>query len=160
MLIDFLVENAWVVWVSLILIFLIIEVFTLDFTFLMLAVGSVAGLATSFTPLAFWVQVVITALVSVLLVFAVRPPLLRRLHRGEDPALSNIDALLGQTAVVATDFVAGNGYVKLSNGETWTARLSDAAAASARTLDTGDRVVVVTIDGATAVVEPEERKLP
>ena len=155
MLLDFLIDYAWVVWVSLILIFLVIEIFTLDFTFLMLAIGSVAGLATSFTPLNFWVQIVITAIVSVLLIFAVRPPLLRRLHRDDDPALSNIDALLGQHGTVATDFVAANGYVKLSNGETWTARLTDAT--SANRLQAGDHVVVISIDGATAVVEPAER---
>ena len=153
-----LTDYLWIAWLVFILVCVIIELLTLDFTFLMIAVGSVAGLATSFTPLAFWVQVVIVAIVSVLLIFAVRPPLIRRLHRGEDPALSNVAALLGQPAVVVTDFVSGNGYVKLSNGETWTARLSGPAAASARTLDTGDRVVVVTIDGATAVVEPDERK--
>ena len=155
MLLDFLIDYAWVVWVSLILIFLVIEIFTLDFTFLMLAIGSVAGLATSFTPLNFWVQIVITAVVSVLLIFAVRPPLLRRLHRGDDPALSNVDALLGQHAVVATDFVGADGIVKLANGETWTARLSDAT--SANRLQAGDQVVVISIDGATAVVEPSER---
>jgi len=158
MLLDFLIDYAWVVWVSLILIFLVIEVFTLDFTFLMLALGSVAGLATSFTPLNFWLQIVIAAVVSVLLIFAVRPPLLRRLHRDDDPALSNIDALLGQHGTVATDFVGANGYVKLSNGETWTSRLTDAT--SDYRLQTGDRVVVVSIDGATAVVEPAERTAP
>jgi len=155
MLLDFLIDYAWVVWVSLILIFLVIEIFTLDFTFLMLAIGSVAGLATSFTPLNFWVQIVITAIVSVLLIFAVRPPLLRRLHRDDDPALSNIDALLGQRATVATDFIGSDGYVKLANGETWTARLTDAT--SANRLQAGDHVVVISIDGATAVVEPAER---
>jgi membrane protein implicated in regulation of membrane protease activity len=155
MLMEFLIDYAWVVWVSLILIFLVIEVFTLDFTFLMLAFGSVAGLASSFTPLNFWVQIVIAAAVAVALIFAVRPPLLRRLGRGADPTLSNIDALLGQPGTVATDFVAGTGYVKLSNGETWTARLADRATEFA--LATGDRVVVISIDGATAVVAPAER---
>jgi membrane protein implicated in regulation of membrane protease activity len=155
MLLDFLIDYAWVVWVSLILIFLVIEVFTLDFTFLMLAVGSVAGLLSSFTPLNFWVQIVITAVVSIALIFAVRPPLIRRLRRGEDPALSNVDRLLGQPGTVVTDFAGGTGYVKLSNGETWTSRLS--AVTSDNRLDVGDRVVVVSIDGATAVVEPAER---
>jgi len=155
MLVEFLIEYAWVAWVSLILIFLVIEVFTLDLTFLMLALGSVAGLLSSFSPLNFWVQIVIAAAVSVLLIFAVRPPLLRRLHRGDDPALSNVEALLGQRAVVATDFVGANGYVKLSNGETWTARLTPTTTSSR--LQTGDPVVVITIDGATAVVEPAER---
>ncbi|MBB5842990.1 membrane protein implicated in regulation of membrane protease activity [Conyzicola lurida] len=154
MLIEFLMDYAWVVWVSLILIFLVIEVFTLDFTFLMLALGSVAGLASSFTPLNFWVQIVIAAVVAVALIFAVRPPLLRRLGRGADPTLSNVEALLGKPGTVATDFVAGNGYVKLSNGETWTARVVDH---STHPLATGDRVVVISIDGATAVVAPAER---
>jgi membrane protein implicated in regulation of membrane protease activity len=155
MVLDFLVDYAWVVWICLILMFLVVEVFTLDFTFLMLSIGSVAGLAASFTPLAFWVQIVIAAIVSVLLVFAVRPPLLKRLRAGEDPTKSNVDALLGQAATVTTDFVAGNGYVKLSNGETWTARLSEVSADTA--LEAGDRVVVLSIDGATAVVAPGER---
>jgi membrane protein implicated in regulation of membrane protease activity len=155
MLQDFLIDYAWVVWVSLILIFLVVEVFTLDLTFLMLALGSVAGLVSSFAPLNFWVQIVIAAIVAVLLIFAVRPPLLRRLHRGDDPALSNVEALLGQPGVVATDFVGTNGYVKLSNGETWTARLTPTTASSR--LQTGDPVVVISIDGATAVVEPAER---
>lgn len=154
MLMEFLMDYAWVVWVSLILIFLVIEVFTLDFTFLMLALGSVAGLASSFTPLNFWVQIVIAAVVAVALIFAVRPPLLRRLGRGADPTLSNVEALLGKPGTVATDFVAGNGYVKLSNGETWTARVVDH---STHPLATGDRVVVISIDGATAVVAPAER---
>ena len=158
MLLDFLIDYGWVVWVSLILIFLVIEVFTLDFTFLMLAIGSVAGLAASFSPLNFWVQIVIAAIVALALIFAVRPPLLRRLHRDDDPALSNVDALRGQAATVTTDFVGTNGYVKLSNGETWTARV--AADASPYPLETGDRVVVISIEGATAVVAPAERTAP
>lgn len=155
MLLDFLNDYAWVVWISLILIFLVVEVFTLDFTFLMLGVGSVAGLLTSFTPLAFWVQVVVTAIVSVLLIFAVRPPLLRRLRRGEDPALSNVAALIGQSGTAVLDFAAGNGQVKLSNGETWTAKLTPVT--TSYPLEIGDRVVVVAIEGVTAVVEPVER---
>ena len=35
---------AWVAWLALILVFLIVEVLTLDFTFLMLAIGSFGGL--------------------------------------------------------------------------------------------------------------------
>ncbi|MCU1543596.1 MAG: NfeD family protein [Microbacteriaceae bacterium] len=157
-MLDFLADYAWVVWICLILLFLVVEVFTLDFTFLMIGVGSIAGLAASFTPLAFWVQVVIAAIVSVLLIFAVRPPLLRRLRRGEDPTKSNIDALIGQGGMVTTDFAAGSGYVKLANGETWTSRLSEVSADTA--LEVGDRVVVISIDGATAVVAPVERTTP
>ena len=148
----FLVDYAWVVWAALILIFIVIEVFTLDFTFLMLAIGSVGGLLTSFVGVPFWGQLVITAVLAVLLIFAVRPPLLRRLRHGEDPVLSNIDALIGMRGTVQKDFADGTGYVKLSNGETWTSRTADHT-----DLDEGHKVIVSAIEGATAVVEPAER---
>jgi membrane protein implicated in regulation of membrane protease activity len=47
--------------------------------------------------------------------------------------------------------------VKLANGETWTARLSGDAS---QPLETGDPVLVIAIEGATAVVVPAERKIP
>ena len=147
----FLVDYAWVVWAALILIFIVIEVFTLDFTFLMLAIGSVGGLLTSFVGVPFWGQLVITAVLAVLLIFAVRPPLLRRLRHGEDPVLSNIDALIGMRGTVQKDFADGTGYVKLSNGETWTSRTADHT-----DLDEGHKVIVSAIEGATAVVEPQK----
>ncbi|TBN56596.1 NfeD family protein [Glaciihabitans arcticus] len=153
--IDFLVNYAWVIWLALILVFLVIEIFTLDFTFLMLAVGSAGGLVASFLPIPFWLQVIIVAVLAVLLIFAVRPPLLRRLRHGEDPTLSNLDALIGMGGTVATDFVDGSGYVKLANGETWTSRLSPISEGA--TLESGHKVSVISIDGATAVVAPVER---
>ncbi|MGV8885108.1 MAG: NfeD family protein [Microbacteriaceae bacterium] len=158
MTVDFLMDFAWVIWLALILIFIVIEVFTLDFTFLMLSVGSVGGLISSFSPLAFWAQIIIAAVLSVLLIFAVRPPLLRRLRHGEDPTLSNIDALMGMRGVVTNDFDEGVGHVKLANGETWTARVSDLSDLSdGRILEAGRTVSVVFIEGATAVVAPIER---
>lgn len=150
--VSFLVDYAWVVWAALILIFIVVEVFTLDFTFLMLAVGSVGGLVSSLFAVPFWGQLIITAILAILLIFAVRPPLLRRLRSGEDPALSNIDALIGMGGTVQKDFADGAGHVKLTNGETWTGRAADGF-----TLDAGDKVVVVAIEGATAVVAPAER---
>ena len=54
---------------------------------------------------------------------------------------------------VTTAFVNGSGHVKLSNGDTWTSR----SAGSAEDLPLGDTVVVVAIEGATAVVAPLER---
>ncbi|MDO9590238.1 MAG: NfeD family protein, partial [Microcella sp.] len=54
-----------------------------------------------------------------------------------------------------TAFSDGNGFVKLANGETWTARLDPVH--DTLTLSEGDRVVVTRIDGATAEVAPKER---
>ena len=155
MLFDFLASYAWVIWLALIIIFGIIEVTTLEFTFLMLAVGSLGGLVAGLFGVPWWAQIIIAALLSVLLLFAVRPPLLRVLRRGGDPALSNVDALLGLTGVVTNDFSGNASHVKLANGDTWTARLSPAIAD--RPLVEGERIVVTAIEGATAVVVPAER---
>ena len=47
--------------VILIAVFLVIEMLTLDFTFLMLSFGAAVGLVTDVVGLPFWVQVIIAA---------------------------------------------------------------------------------------------------
>ena len=147
---DFLVEWGWVLWLALILVFVIIEVFTLDFTFLMLAGGSLGGLVAGFFQAPVWAQIVIAGALALLLLFVVRPPLLRAFRTGGDPARSNVDALLGLAGTVVTEN-ASRSQVKLANGETWTARLADGLPGE---LVEGEKVVVTAIDGATAVVVP------
>jgi membrane protein implicated in regulation of membrane protease activity len=143
---------AWIVWLALILIFLIVEVLTLDFTFLMLAIGSLGGLVAGLLGAPWWVDILIAGVLALVLLFFVRPPLLHRLRRGGDPALTNVDALIGLAGTVVLVFPDGRGQVKLANGETWTSRSADAAEA----LVEGESVTVTTIDGATAVVSPRK----
>lgn len=142
---------AWVVWIALILIFAVIEMLSLDLTFLMLALGSIGGLVTGLLSGPVWLQVIVAGLLAIALVFLVRPALQRRLRRGADPTPSNVDALLGLPGVVVRVVDDHNGQARLHNGDTWTARL---AADSAASLAEGQRVIVTAIDGATAVVEP------
>jgi membrane protein implicated in regulation of membrane protease activity len=155
MVADFLTNYAWIFWLALILIFVIIEVTTVDFTFLMLAVGSAGGLVFGLFDTPFWAQVIFAGILALLLLFLVRPPLQRALSRGGDHTPTNVAALLGLSGTVTTAFISGQGHVKLTNGETWTAKLSEAAAVFP--VETGERVVVTAIEGATAVVIPAER---
>ncbi|MBN9150472.1 MAG: NfeD family protein [Salinibacterium sp.] len=124
---------------------------TLEFTFLMIAVGSLGGLVSGLLGLPWWAQVVIAAILALLLLLAVKPPLLRRLKRGGDPTKTLVDALIGMEGTVVSDFVNGQGHVKLTVGETWTARVSPATQPP---LEVGDRITVTAIDGATAMVAP------
>jgi membrane protein implicated in regulation of membrane protease activity len=151
---DFFVTYGWIIWLVVILVFVILEVITVDFTSLMLAVGSVGGLIASLFRAPFWLQVVIAAVIALLLLFTVRPPLKRALQRGGDRAKSNVDALMGLTGVVTTDFNGKANVVKLANGETWTAQRQEATQPE---LKEGDRVVVTAINGSTAIVAPETR---
>ncbi len=152
---DVLTQYAWIVWIVLILAFATIEVFTLEMTFLMLALGSVAGLVSGVFGIPWWVQFLIAAVVAVVLIFTLRPPLLRLLRRGGDPARSNIDALIGSDGAVVATVSASGGQVRLQNGETWTARLSPIT--EQKDVAVGEKVLVTSIDGATAVVVPVER---
>jgi membrane protein implicated in regulation of membrane protease activity len=147
---DFLVEWGWVLWLALILVFVIIEVFTLDFTFLMLAGGGLGGLVAGFFHAPLWAQIVIAGVLALLLLFVVRPPLLRAFRKGGDPTPSNVHALLGLTGAVVAEN-ASRSQVKLANGEVWTARLAPGVDGE---LVEGERVVVTAIEGATAVVVP------
>ena len=152
MLFDFLDSYAWVAWLALILLFGIVEMLTLQFTFLMLAIGSLGALLSGLFGIPWWGQILVGAILSLLLLFAVRPPLLRRLGRGGDPAQSNVAALIGLSGIVTNDYTGNATHVKLENGDTWTAKLL-----GDRPLVEGERIVVTAIDGATAVVSPAER---
>lgn len=154
---DAVAPFVWIIWLSLVLIFVIVEMLTLEFTFLMLAIGSAGGLIAGALGLPIWLQIPIAGVLAVLLLFTVRPPLLRALKRGADPARSNVDALLGLGGDVVVAARSGPGQVKLANGETWTARLSPLV--SEHDLTVGERVVVTAIEGATAVVVPAERSV-
>lgn len=149
---DVISSWAWVFWLGLILVFIIIEVNTLEFTFLMLALGSVGGLVTGLVGGQWWLQLIVSAVLALVLLAFVRPPLLHRLRAGSDPTRSNVDALLGLGGAVTVDFRDGAGQVKLANGEVWSSRVADGIAPAG--LREGARVVVTAIEGATAVVVP------
>ncbi|MCU1524763.1 MAG: NfeD family protein [Microbacteriaceae bacterium] len=155
MVADFITTYAWILWLVVILVFIIVEVATVDFTFLMLAIGSVGGLVSGLLGAPFWAQGLIAGVLALLLLFTVRPALHRALKKGGDATPTNVEALLGLSGTVTTDFVEGQGHVKLANGEIWTAKLSQLT--EERPVETGERVVVTAIDGATAVVVPAER---
>lgn len=154
-LIQTIEDWAWIGWLVLILLFLVIEMLTLDFTFLMLSIGGVAGLASDLIGAPLWLQVVIAAVVAAVLVFFLRPPLLRRLRRGEDPTPSNVDALIGLSGRVVSTVSSHSGQVKLSNGDIWTARGETSV-----DLEPGTVVRVSRIEGATAYVRTESEETP
>lgn len=145
-------QFAWIGWLVLILAFLTVEALTLDFTFLMLGIGGIAGLVADLVGAPVWLQVIIAAAVAALLILVLRPPLLRRLHRGEDKTPSNIAAIIGLAGQVIMTVTPLGGQVKLSNGDIWTARTAGGE------LQPGTSITVSRIDGATAYVAASEEE--
>ena len=150
-----LTQYVWIVWLILIFVCVIIELLTLEFTFLMIAFGSVAGLAADLLGWEWWAQFLVAAIVSVLLILTIRPVMLRYMRRGADPTPSNVAALQGMSGRVVSSIADTTGLVKLANGETWTARL--APETGQRVVAAGATVRVVLVDGATVVIVPVER---
>jgi len=87
------------------------------------------------------------ALASMLLVFAVRPPLKRRLQHGVQDSLMHTRALVGAEALVVARVDGDGGRVRIG-GELWSARASDGH----EVIEPGAAVTVLDISGATALV--------
>ncbi len=152
---DWLEQNAWAAWLGLALALGAVEAATADFVFIMLAGGAAAGAGAAAFGASFTVQVIVAVVVGVALLVLVRPEAKRRLLRGTPPVALGTESYVGRSAEALQDITARGGLIRLG-GEEWSARLSD----NAVPVPAGSRVHVVSIDGATAVVRPEDAPPP
>jgi membrane protein implicated in regulation of membrane protease activity len=142
---DWIRENAWAAWLGLAVVLAVVEMLSLDLVLLMFALGALAAGAAAGLGAPVWVAMPIFAVVSLLLLFLVRPSVVAKLHAG--PTLQTGHAnLIGATGVVVEPVDGRQGRIQL-RGELWSARTELGAA-----FDTGADVLVTRIDGATAVV--------
>ena len=121
------------------------EVLSGDFFLLMVGIGALAGAGSQWAFDNTIVAAGVFAVVSIGLVTFARPWLKRRL--GGDIVHTNVDALIGRTAVALSEVTEHGGRVRL-DGEVWSARTFDEKQAIA----SGKSVTIVEISGATAVV--------
>ncbi|MDO3687287.1 NfeD family protein [Micromonospora sp. C28ISP2-4] len=146
-----------VFWIVLGVVLAVAEIFTTTLFLIMFGIGAfaAAGAAALGAPVA--LQAVIFAVVSALSVAVVRPVVRRHarpaLETGEQPF--GVEALEGATAVVLEPVDADRGMVKI-DGELWTARSYDAT----RTYAEGERVQVIKVRGATALVWQDDISTP
>ena len=138
--------DAWVWWVIIAAVLGAVEVFTLDFVFIMLAGGALtaAGVAAADGNVA--LQIAVAVVVALAGLGGLRPIAMRHL-RSTPEIRTGTAALVGQQAFVLEDVGPHAGRVKL-NGEVWSARSYDGAS----TFAAGQMIDVLKIDGATALV--------
>ncbi|WP_247040498.1 NfeD family protein [Arthrobacter rhizosphaerae] len=145
---DWLGENWWALWLTVFLAFAVVEMLTLDLFFIMLGGGALAALVADFAGADLWLQIIVFCVVSLLMVGLVRPVALKHLHKGPAEQRTNVDRLIGESALVMESVSSNGGLVKIG-GDVWSARSKDGV------LEAGQRVVVSAIEGATAVVVPQ-----
>lgn len=142
-------DHQWSGWLAVAIALGVVELFSLDLVFAMLAAGALVGMGSAAAgaafPLAFLLAVGTAAATLLLL----RPPLVRRLHGGPDLTMSH-HRLVGTRGVV-TEQVTGlrPGQVRLSDG-LWSAAPYD----ETLSIEPGATVEVLEIRGATAYVHP------
>jgi membrane protein implicated in regulation of membrane protease activity len=139
---------AWV-WFSIAVLLSIAELVGGEFVLLMLGGGALVTALVSLVPglhHLLWLQLLVFAISSVVLVFGLRPRL-KRAFLKPSHLRSGIDAIIGSTATVISTVDAEGGQIKLG-GEVWSAVGVDGH----RPLPPGTPVTVVEVRGATAVV--------
>lgn len=147
---EWLSDNSWIAWGTGGLILVIAELLSLDLVLLMLGVGAFAGAAGALAGAPLVINVLLAIVVACGMLFLVRPSVLRRLHSSPGYADGRA-ALLGRTGVVTVEVGDHGGRIEM-DGDEWTAR----AALEGQTLAVGTKVLVYEIDGATAVVFPQD----
>lgn len=153
---NWLTDHPVLGWLALALALGVAEMATLDFIFVMLAGGALAGSVVAALGLGYEAQIVVAVLAALLLLGLVRPIALRRIRSG-DVTLTGTAALVGREGLVLETVTGTGGRVKLG-GEVWSARTAPGAAPAA--LLPGHSVRVHAIDGATALVVPTESDRP
>jgi len=142
-----------VFWIVVGVLLAIAEAFTATFVLIMFAAGAFAAAIAAALGAGPVVQAAVFAVVSVLSLAALRPVIRR--HRlsgaatGDEPI--GLEALEGSPGVVLEQVTQDEGLVKI-HGELWTARVYDAT----QVLEPGERVRVIEVRGATAMVWRDE----
>jgi len=122
------------------------EIFTLSFFLGPISIAAVVAAIVALVGGALAVQWIVFILVALASLLVLRP-IARRHLRTPARIRTGTAALVGGTAVVLDRVDRDGGQVKLA-GEIWSARSFD----EERAFEAGDRVEVMKIDGATALV--------
>jgi membrane protein implicated in regulation of membrane protease activity len=138
-----------VIWVIAACVFAAGEIATTSFFLGPFAVGAVVAAVLAALGAGWALSTIVFLIVSILVLLTLRPVARRHLRSG--PVLrTGTAALVGETAIVLERVSndEGVGVVRL-NGEVWTARAFD----EDRVIDAGEKVHVIEIRGATAMVD-------
>ena len=140
-----------VFWLIAAIIFAVSEALTVGLVTIWFAGGALVALAAALLGVGIPVQVVLFFVVSVGLLVSTRKLFVNKLKTGKSK--TNVDALIGEEAMVLTEIKPfAPGSIKL-RGQEWTA----VAKEDSLTIESGKIVKVVAIEGVKAVVKPLEK---
>jgi len=145
---------TWQMWLIVALIFGIIEIATVNFYTIWLAIAAVITAILSVFGLGIPGQILAFSLISLLLVLLTEAIVRKVIFGGRQEIKTNIDALKGQEGIVTfkIDNRKGEGIVKI-RGTDWSARSDDD-----ESIPEGTIVIIQRIEGVKVIVKPKEAK--
>ncbi len=143
--------NMTVMWLGILVILVVIELFTMGLTTIWFAGGALVAALISIPGTPLIVQILFFLIVSILLLYFTRPIAVKYFNR--DRTRTNVESLIGRQAIVISEInnVEGIGQVN-TGGMEWSARSSYHNIV----IPVGAVVTVLGIDGVKLIVE--ERK--
>lgn len=131
----------WWIWLILTIVFIVVELSTVSVISIWFAVGSFAAMLTSLIPnSALWVQFLVFFLTSALTLILARQFFLKKLKK--EPVPTNLDLLIGKTAVIDDDSRTE------IDGLIWSVQ-----EVNGEKLSSGDKVEVLSIQGVKLIVK-------
>ncbi|HEY4568773.1 MAG TPA: NfeD family protein [Kribbella sp.] len=146
--------QSWTFWLIVAAVLGTAELMTATLDLLLLAVAALAAAGIAGLGLSVGFQVLAFAITAVAMITLVRP-IARRNLTGHPQLRTGVAALIGREAVVLAACGRDDGRVKIG-GEEWSARSYDPDLL----IPAGTRVDVFAIEGATALVHPQEEPWP
>ncbi|MEV0801270.1 NfeD family protein [Kribbella sp. NPDC050281] len=146
--------ESWLLWLIIAAVLGTAELMTATLDLLLLALAALAAAGVAGLGLGIGLQLLAFAVTAAAMITLVRP--VARRHLRSHPQLrTGVAALIGREAVVLTPCGRDPGRVKIG-GEEWSARSYDPDLL----IPAGTRVDVFAIEGATALVHPQEDPWP
>lgn len=132
-------------WIIVIILAVVLEAETVEFVSCWFAVGGIAGLILNFCKVSIYIQVLVAALVSVLLIVISRP-LVKKLTKNDDVP-TNIDRLKGSVATVIKQIEIGEKGTVKANYQIWSAISKEN-----QVFKEGEKVIIKEIEGNKLIV--------
>lgn len=139
--------NTVILWLIIVAIMLIIEIFTMGLTTIWFSLGAVASAIAAGFSAPVWLQITLFVVVSVLVMLLVRPFAMKVMNR--DRTKTNIDEVVGQQAVVIEkiDNLLDRGKVSF-RGVEWMAR-----SGAGEKINLDEIVTITAVSGVKLIVE-------
>ena len=143
--------NMTVVWLAILVILVVIELFTMGLTTIWFAGGALVAACISIPGTPVTLQILVFLVVSALLLYFTRPVAVKYFNR--DRIRTNVESMIGRQAIVISEInnIEGIGQIN-TGGMEWSARSSYHNVV----IPVGAVVTILGVDGVKLIVE--ERK--